>query len=62
MLNWLFPIFYRAILKSLYLFMPTYIMIEDIDYIEWGGYIGGYGYYNYNQLLLSLTSLRISFD
>ena len=47
-------------------------MIDDLDklydwLVNWllrllSGYLGGYGCYTNNQLLLSLTSLRISFD
>ena len=38
-------------------------MIEDIEYIEYIElvcYIGGYGCYTYNQLLLSLTNCKVS--
>ena len=57
-------------LKSAYLFIYAYILIDDIEYLGLIGQsvievvglvLGGYGCYTYNQLLLLLTSLKISF-
>ena len=55
-----------------YFFISTYILIDDISNLMidwlvdyqgyWVSYLGGCGCYTYNQLLFSLTTLKISFD
>ena len=55
-----------------YFFISTYILMDDISNLMidwlvdyqgyWVSYLGGSGCYTYNQLLFSLTTLKISFD